>query len=128
MFKTAAKKKFRFESPKGQLTVEDLWDLPLTSVKGVSLNSVAQGIHHKLKDNEEISFVDTATASNTELSMKLDIVKAVIADRIADRDAARLTAENKEKKQKIMQIIAAKKDAAMEGMDVADLEKLLADL
>ena len=30
IFEQAARQAFRFESPKGFLTVEDLWNLPLT--------------------------------------------------------------------------------------------------
>ena len=40
IFKQAAKAKLRFPSSKGELRVEDLWDLPLTSKTGPSLDSL----------------------------------------------------------------------------------------
>ena len=37
MFEQAARLKLRFETSRGLLSVEDLWDLPLTSARGASL-------------------------------------------------------------------------------------------
>ena len=40
IFKQATKLKLRFSSVRGDLTVEDLWDLPLTSKSNLSLDGV----------------------------------------------------------------------------------------
>lgn len=43
MFIKASRTKLRFESPKGLLSVEDLWDLPLISTMGkANLDDIAK--------------------------------------------------------------------------------------
>jgi len=54
MFAFATKKKIRFETSKGLLSVEDLWDLPLTSDNGrPNLDDIAKGIYKAMKEGEE---------------------------------------------------------------------------
>ena len=48
MFERAAKRKLRFTSSKGSLSVEDLYDLSLTS-----LDSIAKGVNRQLKAEAE---------------------------------------------------------------------------
>ena len=57
MFEQAARMKLRFDTPRGALSAEDLWDLPLTSTRGLSLNDIAITLHHALK-HDTVSFVD----------------------------------------------------------------------
>ena len=52
MFEKASRAKIRFETSKGSLTVEDLWDLPLTSNTGkADLDDIARGLHSQLKEH-----------------------------------------------------------------------------
>ena len=46
IFEQATRQAFRFESPKGFLTVEDLWNLPLTNNTGrANLDGINAGIN-----------------------------------------------------------------------------------
>ena len=63
LFEIATRAKFRFDSLKGALTVEQLWELPLQSRTGVDLDTVAKGINASLKEVAEESFVPTARTS-----------------------------------------------------------------
>ena len=58
LFLQATREKFRFESPKGDLSVEQLWDLPLTSRTGFDLDTVAKTVNADLKASNEESFVN----------------------------------------------------------------------
>ena len=49
LFEVAARKKYRFDSQKGLLSVEELWDLPLQSTKSVSLDSIAIALNKEIK-------------------------------------------------------------------------------
>jgi hypothetical protein len=129
MFEKASRLKLRFDSSKGNLTAEDLWDLPLTDTRnGASLNAVAKKISQELKAGEEEDFVHQTTKANDVLQLKLDIVKHVIAVRLAEKEEARLKAEKKEKKAQLLEIIARKQNAQLEGASLDELQKMLADL
>lgn len=131
IFEQAARKRIRFSSSKGNLTVEDLWHLPLTSeptrgmLRGVSLDGIAQDLHRALKDSAEVSFVSTKSASNAALQIRFDLVKHIIDVRLAERTEAENAVAAKARREKIASIIAKKNDAALEGMSIEELQKLI---
>ena len=105
LFENAVRNKFRFNSTKGSLTVEDLWDLPLTSTKGSSLDSIAKLINKDLKSEEEESFVNPSSNSKAKLLQnKLDIVKRVIQVKQEENEASRKLVEKRNQREKLLQI------------------------
>lgn len=130
MFEKATRQQLRFNTKKGLLSVEDLWTLPLkTSFNAqVDLDEVAKTVHQELKTSEEISFVAPVTASNTTAQLKMDIVKHIIAIKLAEKEVAEKAKETKEKKQKILEAIARKQDEALVNSSVEDLQKMLESL
>lgn len=90
-----------------------------------SLDGVAKQLHKQLKDSDTESFIIKATKPNEELQLKFDIVKHIIAVRLAENEEADKARERKERKQRILAIIAAKEDQALESMDVDALRKLV---
>jgi len=126
-FEKASRLKLRFETAKGSLATEDLWDLPLRG-NGTSLNSLAKNLNRKIKDEGEEDFVSPSTRANEVLGLQFDLVKHVIEIRLAEADAAAQARERKEKKQKLLEILGRKQDAALEQAPVEDLEKMLAEL
>lgn len=129
MFEKASRQKLRFDTPKGQLSIEDLWDLPLHSLTGkANLDDIARVLDADLKTGTSKSFVNKATSADEVLKLKFDIVIHVINTRLDEREAAHKIAEKREQKQKIMAIIAQKKDAALSEASLADLEQMLASM
>ena len=61
LFEIATRKKLRFPSLKGELSAEQLWDLPLSSRVGLDLDNIAKAVNKDLKAEEEDSFVKTST-------------------------------------------------------------------
>jgi hypothetical protein len=127
MFEQAARLKLRYDTPRGHLSVEDLFDLPLTSARGISLNDIAIALHHQLK-RDTISFVDDDERPDTRLQLSFDIVKHVIDVKKAENKALLEARDKAETKQKILGIIARKKDEALEGKSEDELRELLAGL
>ena len=129
IFLTAARKKIRFDSPKGNLTVEDLFDLPLTSTTGrANLDDIAKGLHRLLKDEAEMSFVDDNPKSDTVAALGFEIVKCVIATKKEEREAVAKESAKSATRQKIMALIDQKADAAMGEKSVEELTELLKSL
>ena len=129
MFEKAARLKLRFDTSKGLVTVEDLFDLPLTVRNGgASLDNIVKGIARQIRETETESFVLTTTKADTILQLKLEIVKHVIAVKKTEAEEAEQAANKKAQKQKILGILARKQDEALEGASEEDLKKLLETL
>ncbi len=129
MFEKATRLKLRFESPKGLLAVEDLWDLPLTSARGAAnLDDIARGLNRKLKDADVVSFVNKEQKSDEVIQLKFDLVKKIIDTRLAENEAATKTRERAERKQKLLSIVAEREDDTLRTMPLEELRKLLNEL
>lgn len=125
MFEKASRLKLRFTSPVGPLSVEDLWDLPLTSKTGkANLDDLAKFLHKRVSESE-VSFVERPAESNTVAKLQFDIVKHVIDTKLAERDAAKAAAEKRATKQRIIDLIAEKKDEALKGKSLEELQGML---
>ena len=126
LFEKATRMAIRFNTTAGQLTTEDLWSLPLTSTKGVSLNGIAMALYKQIKDSADIiSFVDDTVNVNDELQMKFDIVKRVIEVRKAEAEDKAKAAAAKAQKEKIRELIAAKRDQSLQEKTLEELEAML---
>ncbi len=129
LYKYAAQHQLRFASRSGNLTVEDLFDLPLTSERGSSLDDTAKKINAELKSVSEESFVVTSSNPRKKmLEIALDIVKDVIATKLAENEAERLKAAKKDERRKILDALAAKKDQKLTEASIEELEAKLAAL
>lgn len=128
MFEQASRLKLRFDTSLGKLTIEDLWDLPLSSRKGASLDNVAISLSKKVKDEVETSFVKKRDKANARLELKFNLVKHIIEVRLAEIDKAEQSAVAKTKRDAIDTILLEKEADALKGMSVEDLEKLKAEL
>lgn len=129
MFEKASRLKLRFETSKGLVTVEDLWDLPLSSATGkANLDDVARSLHNQLKNEEDISFVNPETKENMPMKLGFEIVKHIISVKLAEKVAREQAESNREKKQKIMAIIEQKQDTALSAMSLEELNKMVSSL
>jgi hypothetical protein len=124
LFELATRNAYRFESTKGLLTVEDLWQLPLSS-RGASLDDVAKTVYAQIKAAEEVSFVAKQTTANTTLNNKLEIVKHIIGVKMAEAEAAKIKADKAAERAKLTEILARKQEQSLEN---STEEELLAKL
>ena len=129
LFLTAARKKLRYPSAKGLLDTEMLFDLPLTSKSGMDLDTIAKNINAELKTQQEESFVSTsANPRKGELELQLEIVKTIIGVKLADQEAARNRLARATERNLLEEALLSKKNEALRGMSLEDLEKRLAQL
>lgn len=130
MYKFAAQNQLRFQSVRGDLTVEQLFQLPLKSKSGFDLDSVARAVNNELKGMQEESFVEDTTANPRKkaLEISLEIVKDVIKTKQEENQAQLNKLKKAEERRKILDALAAKKDQALTAASVEDLERQLAAL
>lgn len=121
IFVVATRKKYRFPY-NGQISVEDLWDLV-----PAQLDRVFKALKKDQKVSNEESLMTTRSAEDSDLDIKIELVKFIFETKQAEKAAAAAKAEADAKKKRIREIIADKKDAALESMSIEDLEKLLAE-
>jgi hypothetical protein len=125
MFQQAAKIKLRIVTPKGPVAVEDLFDLPLTSAKGLSLDSIAVALHSKVKDSNQISFVDENPHVATEDKLAFDIVLSVIATKKAERAAKAESDRRRVSLNALMGVIESKRHEELTNKSLDELEAMV---
>ena len=129
IFEYATRNKLRFASIRGELSVEQLWDVPLRSRDEFNLNSIAKTTNKALKDVSEENFVETTkTAAHSRLEAMLEVVKYVIDVKLAEEETAKKRAENKLEKEKLLKILAEKQDGKLSELSERELKKRIADL
>lgn len=123
MFEYATRKRFRFPF-KGLISVEDLWDLSMANLDSIfkTLNAL-----NKVEKNEE-SLMVTKSEEDSELDMKIEIIRYIYGVKKAEADARKDEKERKERKQQLMAIKAKKQNEALENMSVEDIDKMIAEL
>jgi hypothetical protein len=129
LFMTAAKKKLRFETPQGLLSVEDLWDLPLSSsAKRANLDDIAIALDRVVRDSSVTSFVKKATKESSDAKLRFDVVMKVIEVRQAELEASEREATRRAQKQRVLELIARKEDEALAGKSVDELKGMIDQL
>lgn len=127
MFELASRTKLRFNTHKGDLTVEQVWDLPLTSEKNLSLNGIGMGLQRAMREMGEDSLIQT-TAKNPErekAALCLDIVKHMITVKQAENEAARAAVEKKAEKQKLLELLEVKQHQKLANMSEDEIRQRL---
>ena len=129
IFELAIRKKIRFPSARGDLTAEDLFDLPLESKNAFDLDNVAKAVNTKLRAVTEDSFV--ATRVNPEkgrLELALSIVKAVIEEKLTEAEERKQASRKSMARVKILEALAEKETDELKTLSAEELRKKLAEL
>ena len=129
IFEFASRNKIRFSSPRGELTVEQLWDVPLRARDDFNLNTIAKSANKALKEISEESFVETTkTVEHTRREAAMETVKYVIDTKIAEEKAAATRAERRQEKEKLLSILAEKQAGKLSELSEKELQKRIAAL
>lgn len=121
----AVRQKLRFESTKGHLTVEQLFDLPFTSKSGCDLQTVASQCNQELKALGEEDFVGASKPANSLAQLKLDVVKHVIAVKKVEADMASQRSAKAAQKQKLLSLLAEKQDEELANKSPEELQAMI---
>lgn len=122
MFKQASKLKLRFQTNRGVLSVEQLWDLAQTDLAN-AIKAVKKVL--KTGDDDELSFLVSTTVVDVENQLRFDILKDVYLTKKKEAEESRDAAANKVHNQKILALIAEKQEEGLKGKSIEELEALL---
>lgn len=122
LFEIATRNRYRFNY-KGVMTVEDLWSLRVED-----LDAIFKMLNRQKKTADENSLLATKSAEDQDLANKIDIVRYIVSVKLAEAAERVSAAEKKAQRDKIMEIVAKKKDKALEDMGIEDLMKKLEEL
>ena len=123
MFEYATRNKLRFTSSKGELTVEQLWDVPLRSRDGFDLDSIAKGANKALKTLTEESFVSVErTPVHVRAETALEVIKHIIQVRLTEETAAKMRADNRVEKERLLAILAEKQAGKLSELSEKELQ------
>lgn len=122
LFEIATRNRYRFNY-KGVMTVEDLWDLNVEA-----LDAIFKTLNRQKKTADEDSLLTTKSAEDTELANKIELVKYIVSVKLAEAAERVSSAEKKAQRDKIMEIVAKKKNKALEDMGIDELMKKLEEL
>lgn len=134
MFAQASRLGIRFSSAQGNLSVEDLWKLPIAHANGNKASLEAIGL--ALKDQIEAqkgggSMFGTTTLTKAQArerkvtQLKFDIVKFVGETLVKEAEQRAKAAETRAANQRIMELIGQKQDKELEGKSIDELRGLL---
>lgn len=122
MFEVAVKSKLRFPF-RGQITVEDLFDLSVQN-----LDSVFKTLNSQVKQAKEESLLNTKTKEDETLELQIEIVKYIVGLKLEEENTRLKAKENREKKQKLYSILAAKQEADLQNKSSEEIQKMIDEL
>ena len=122
IFEYVSRNKVRFPY-KGNVSVEDLWDLSVSE-----LDKVFKALNSRRKQSQEESLLNTKSQEDEIVETQIEIVKYIVSVKLAEKEARERASENRARKQKIMAIMAARDDKALENASDEDLQKMLSEL
>ncbi len=122
LFEMATRSKLRFQSTKGKLSVEDLWDLSDKDLDVVYKNLKDQ----EVKSSEE-SLLDDANV-DPKLTAAIGIVKYIFATKRNERLAEKERINKKLTQRKYIDALSKKQDEAIEKMSEAELRAMIDSL
>ena len=122
LFEIATRNKMRFPSTKGELSVEDLWDLSDKDLDVVYKNLKDQ----EVKSSEE-SLLDDANV-DPKLTAAIGIVKYIFTTKRNEKLAEKERINKKLAQKKYIDALSKKEDEAIEKMSEAELRAMIDSL
>lgn len=122
LFEMATRNKMRFPSTKGELSVEDLWDLSDKDLDVVYKNLKDQ----EVKSSEE-SLLDDANV-DPKLTAAIGIVRYIFTTKRNERLEAKELIDKKRNQQLYIDALSRRKLKDIDNMSVEELEAKIAEL
>lgn len=123
MYRKATRMKIRFATAKGNLTVEDLWDMSLPA-----LDKIAIALDEELSKSPKKSFISASTPGNEILEVKFNIVKDIIETKLLEKREVNEVKKKHAEKQRLLEVLSKKEEESLENLSVEELKERIAKL
>ena len=132
MYKKASRLKLRFESSRGPLTAEMLWDLKITELKTM-VKTQAEKLQKLEKPGDDLSFLEEIITSNETKEIEIeklrfDILKDVFITRKDEAKDAAADVKKKEELSHLREILRDKKEEELKKLSAEELEERIKKL
>lgn len=122
-FIEASKKKIRFATTKGSLSVEDLWDLNLEC-----LDKIAVAVDEDIQKEGRKSFIGKTNRGSSQKALSLEILKFIIEDKMKEEEKKKERLQKSAQKEFLMELLNKKKLESLESLPLEEIQKQLDDL
>lgn len=122
MFEVAVRNKLRFEY-KGNITVEDLWDLNVNE-----LDKIYKNLRSKVKQSQEESLLKEKTKEDNIIDIKIEIVTYIVKIKLQEIEDKKNELQKKELKQKLLKIKEQKENEGLNNLSIEEIEAKLKEL
>lgn len=111
--------KVRFQTSRGPLSVEQLWDLSLTD-----LDALAVQLEQETKKKVR-SFLKVKTKEDKVAKAMFDVALDILNTKVEEQEAAEEARSNKEHNEKIFALIEQKQTENLSKLSISELKKQL---
>lgn len=119
-FKLASQQKLRFQTNRGSLSTEQLWDLSLED-----LDTLAVALEVQHKESGKKSFLVKKSEKDKIAKLRFDVALDVLTTKVEEAQALAEAQEIKKHNEKIITLISEKQDESLKGKSIRELEKML---
>ena len=132
MYKKASRLKLRFESSRGPLTAEMLWDLKITELKTM-VKAQAEKLQKLERPGDDLSFLEEIITSNETKEIEIeklrfDILQDVFITRKDEAKDAAADVKKKEELSHLREILRDKKEEELKKLSAEELEERIKKL
>lgn len=127
LFEWATRAQPTFQTSRGPLMVEDLWDLPLKGATGANLNRLALDLRDQLGSGNQSLVPGDVDAVDVEVQRKFEIVMHIMQTKVDETTAAKTEFEKQQRRRKILTLLAEARDKDLASKSPAELEQILVD-
>jgi hypothetical protein len=126
IFEQAARQRIRFQFAGNLLTVEDLFQLPLSSEVGrPNLDAIAIALSVKARTETESFIPNKAKKVEANVALALEVVTSIINTRVAENEAKTQRVALEANQTRIKELIARKMEARDSELTIEELTAML---
>lgn len=122
IFESATRLKLRFQSDRGLLSVEDLWDVSLDQIDRIAIS-----LNKKIKETEEVSFLSQKRTDET-LVLQFEITKRIIEVRLAEIEKTKQESIAAQKRQQLLDVLSRKENQELESLSIEEIRERIQSL